>query len=37
MRIGRPKLRWMYGVLENIKVVGVKNLLTVARDREVWR
>ena len=36
-RIGRPKLRWIDGVLEDIKKVGFRNWETVARDREAWR
>jgi hypothetical protein len=33
-RIERPKLRWIDGVLKDIKKVGVKNLWTVVRDTE---
>jgi hypothetical protein len=34
---GRPKRRRIYGVLDGIKKLGVKNWWTVARDREAWR
>ena len=30
---GRPTLRWSNGILENVKVLGVKNWLTLAKDR----
>jgi hypothetical protein len=36
-RIGRPKLRWIGGVLEDIKKLGKKHWWTVARDRKVGR
>ena len=36
-RTGRPKLRWIKGVLEKIKKLGVKNWWTAARNREAWR
>jgi hypothetical protein len=36
-RTGRPKLRWIDGVLEDIKTLVVKNWWTVARDKEAWR
>jgi hypothetical protein len=35
-RIGRPKLRWVDGVLHNMKKVGVKNWCTVSKDKEAW-
>ena len=34
---GRPRLRWIDGILEDVKVLGVKNWWTLAKDREVWR
>jgi hypothetical protein len=36
-KIGRPKLRWEDGVIQDIRVLGVKNWRNVAMDREDWR
>ncbi|KAJ4439302.1 hypothetical protein ANN_07424 [Periplaneta americana] len=36
-RVGRPKLRWMDCVMDDIKRLGVKNWWTVAEDRDRWR
>jgi hypothetical protein len=36
-RIGRPKLRWIDGALDDIKKTGVKNWWTVARHKKAWR
>ena len=36
-RIGRPKLRWIAGVMMDIKKLGVMNWRTVSRDREAGR
>ncbi|KAJ4439138.1 hypothetical protein ANN_15095 [Periplaneta americana] len=36
-RVGRPKLRWMDCVMDDIKRLGVKNWWTVAKDRDRWR
>jgi hypothetical protein len=36
-KIGRPKLRWEDGVIQDIRVLGVKNWRDVAMDREDWR
>ncbi|KAJ4440330.1 hypothetical protein ANN_08469 [Periplaneta americana] len=33
-RVGRPKLRWMDCVMDDIKRLGVKNWWTVAKDRD---
>jgi len=35
--IGRPKTRWEYGVLEDIKNVNVHNWKKVAQNRESWK
>ena len=35
--IERPKLRWIDGVLDDMKKLGIKNWWTVARDREAWK
>ena len=35
-RIGRPKLRWVDGVLQDMKKLGVKNWWTVSKDKEAW-
>ena len=36
-RTGRPKLRWVNGVLEDIKKLGAKNWWRVSRNGEAWR
>jgi hypothetical protein len=36
-RIGIPKIRWIDGVLKDIKELGVKNWWTVARNMVAWR
>jgi hypothetical protein len=36
-KIGRPKLRWEYGVIQDIRALGVENWRNVAMDREDWR
>jgi hypothetical protein len=35
--VGRSKLRWMDGVLEDLKKTGVKNWWTVAKNRDAWK
>jgi hypothetical protein len=35
--VGWPKLRWMGGVLEDLRKLEVKSLWIVAKDRESWR
>jgi hypothetical protein len=34
--IGRPKLRWEDGVIQDIRALGVKNWRNVAMNREDW-
>ena len=34
---GRPRNRWRYEVLKEIRVSGVNNWTKVAIDRSVWR
>jgi hypothetical protein len=36
-RAGRPKFRWMSGVVEYRKIVGFQRWWIVARDSESWR
>ena len=36
-RVGRPKLRWVDGVMSDIKKLGVENWWLMARDRDGWR
>jgi hypothetical protein len=36
-KIGRPKLRWEDGVIQDIRALGVKNWRNVAMKREDWR
>ena len=36
-RIGRPKSRWMDGVLEDIRRLEIINWWMVARKREIWK
>jgi hypothetical protein len=36
-KIGRPKLRWEDGVIQDIRVLGVKNWRNATMDREDWR
>ena len=36
-RRGRPKLRWEYDMLQDIRLLGVKNCKNQAADRKVWR
>jgi hypothetical protein len=35
--IGRPKLRWEYDVLEDIKSMNVRNWKNVAQNRDRWK
>ena len=32
--LGRPRLRWIDGILEDVKVLGVKNWWKLAKDSE---
>jgi hypothetical protein len=36
-KIGRPKLRWEDGVIQDIRVLGVKNWRNAPMDREDWQ
>jgi hypothetical protein len=36
-KIGRPKLRWEFGVIQDIRALGVKNWRNAAMDREDWK
>jgi hypothetical protein len=36
-RIGKPKLRWLDSVEENLKNMDVKNWRRKSQDREQWR
>lgn len=36
-KAGRPNLRWMDGILQDVKSLRLKNWWMVARDREAWR
>jgi hypothetical protein len=35
--IGRPKHRWIDGMLEDLRKLGVKSWWMVAKDRGSWR
>ena len=34
--VGRPKLRWEDGVDQDIRILGVKNWMKVALNRDEW-
>jgi hypothetical protein len=34
--VGRPKLRWEYGVVQDMRILGVKNWKKVALNRDEW-
>jgi hypothetical protein len=36
-RKGRPRLRWMDGVVADLKVMKVKRWMEKTKDREQWR
>jgi hypothetical protein len=35
--VGRPRLRWVYRVENDLRTMGVKRWRNVANDREEWR
>ena len=35
--VGRSRLRWMNGILENLRILRIKGWWLVARDREAWK
>jgi hypothetical protein len=37
MRVGRPNLRWMDGVMRDAERLGVRNWRNKAKDRDGWR
>ena len=36
-RMGRPNLRWMDGVMRDVKRLGVRNWRIKTKDRDGWR
>jgi hypothetical protein len=36
-RVGRPNLRWMDGVVEDLRKSGIQRWWLVARDRQLWK
>jgi hypothetical protein len=36
-KIGRPKLRWEDDVIQDIKILGVKNWRNLAMEKESWQ
>ena len=36
-KVGKPKLHWMDDVMSDIRILGVRNWWTVAKDRDLWR
>jgi hypothetical protein len=36
-KIGKPKLRWVDDVIQDIKTLGVKNWRNVAMEKESWQ
>jgi hypothetical protein len=36
-RVGKPSLRWLESVEEDLKNIGVWNWIRKSRDREQWR
>ena len=36
-RVGRPKFRWMDGIIEDVKRLKITNWWMAARNREAWR
>jgi hypothetical protein len=36
-KTGRPKLRWVDGVIQDIKTLGVKNWRNLAMEKESWQ
>jgi hypothetical protein len=34
--VGRPKLRWKDGVVQDMRILGVKNWKKVALNRDEW-
>ena len=36
-RVGRPKFRWMDGIIEDVKRLKITNWWMAAGNREAWR
>jgi hypothetical protein len=36
-RVGRPAIRWLNSVEEDLKITGVRNCIRKSQDRDQWR
>ena len=36
-RAGRPKLRWLYGVEKDLRILGIRGCRRRAQDRDRWK